>query len=327
MKRFFLILSLSCALLPTGCGQNGHAGPFKADGSDVITEEEVRETTYYKNGVFRTDGRIYSLFHSDDWIFGISGDRMIESSDLTHWLRMGKSAFEADSLQVACSSGLDIARIGDSYVMAYVSPDGSIRTAQSSRIRGPYSGGKVLLGPSEKNGAGLANPSFFCTGDSVWLLWDNPDGINMGRLAWTDRTSAVSDVRRIGAPEFFAPKIIEKYGRYYLLASLRRDKGGIVVGRSNTIGGPYHTSEGTAMTTGGPVTPTIIPNSEFSNLSNSSALITDTKNEDWIIYHARPAMSEKTQTVLMLDKIMWDNGWPVMGKRHASVASQRSPIF
>ena len=68
------------------------------------------------------------------------------------------------------------------------------------------------------------------------------------------------------------------------------------------------------METEGQVVPTVIPNSEFSCISNGSDIITDTNNDDWIIYHAR--------TILAVD-----NGWPVMSKLHASVAAQRQPRF
>ena len=114
---------------------------------------------------------------------------------------------------------------------------------------------------------------------------------------------------------------------YYLWATIREGKGGIAVGRSKQLEGPYYTSDGISMETEGQVVPTVIPNSEFSCISNGSDIITDTNNDDWIIYHARTNLAGELSTVLMLDKIMWDNGWPVMSKLHASVAAQRQPRF
>ena len=82
------------------------------------------------------------------------------------------------------------------------------------------------------------------------------------------------------------------------------------------------------MDTGGQqIVPTVIPNSEFSCIGNGSDIITDSNNDDWIIYHARTNLAGELTTVLMLDKIIWDNGWPVMSKLHASVAAQRQPRF
>lgn len=115
---------------------------------------------------------------------------------------------------------------------------------------------------------------------------------------------------------------------YYLWATIRDRKGGIAVGRSKQLDGPYYTSDGIPMDTGGQqVVPTVIPNSEFSCIGNGSDIITDNNNDDWIIYHARTNLAGELSTVLMLDKIMWDNGWPVMSKLHASVAAQRQPRF
>lgn len=328
MKRSIVILSLSSALLLGGCGHNNREYSFQSAGSDTVFEGKVKETKYYKNGVFKTDGHIYSLFHTEDWVFGISGNRMIESSDLVHWVRMGKSAFDKDDFRVEQTSGLDITPVGEKYLMAYVSSDeenGGICLAEASRIRGPYRGNKILLPHSGKER--LGNPSFFTQEEERWLLWDTPQGIFIGRFEWNETSPSVSGQKLIGSKNFYAPRVVEKEGMYYLWATLRDNKGGLVVGRSENIEGPYITSDGIFMETGGDVTPTIIPNSEFSCISNGSAFITDSNNDNWILYHSRANHAGASQTVLMLDKIMWDNGWPVMGKRHASVASQRCPRF
>lgn len=325
MKHFIITLLFSVALLLTGCGQNGQPATPTPGAADGVAGDEVRETKYYKNGVFKTDGHIYSLFHSDDWILGMSGNRMIESSDLVHWLKMGKKAFNADEFQVTDTTGLDIVKIGDKYLMAYVAVDGSIGIAESSRIRGPYHNSRTLLAKSGKDSYG--NPSFFCEGGCRWLLWDTPQGISIGKFEWNDTDPKITDQKLIGGDGFHAPKIIGKNGMYYLWATIRGAKGGIAVGRSKQLEGPYYTSDGISMETEGQVVPTVIPNSEFSCISNGSDIITDTNNDDWIIYHARTNLAGELSTVLMLDKIMWDNGWPVMSKLHASVAAQRQPRF
>ena len=325
MKHFIITLLFSGALLLTGCGQNGQPATPTPGAADGVAGDEVRETKYYKNGVFKTDGHIYSLFHSDDWILGMSGNRMIESSDLVHWLKMGKKAFNADEFQVTDTTGLDIVKIGDKYLMAYVAVDGSIGIAESSRIRGPYHNSRTLLAKSGKDSYG--NPSFFCEEGCRWLLWDTPQGISIGKFEWNDTGPKITDQKLIGGDGFHAPKIIGKNGMYYLWATIREGKGGIAVGRSKQLEGPYYTSDGISMETEGQVVPTVIPNSEFSCISNGSDIITDTNNDDWIIYHARTNLAGELSTVLMLDKIMWDNGWPVMSKLHASVAAQRQPRF
>lgn len=326
MKHSYITLFLLGALLLTACGHDGHVAASAAGATDAAAGDEVWETKYYKNGVFRTDGQIYSVFHSDDWIFGMSGNRMIESSDLVHWLRMGRKAFSTDEFQVADSSGLDIVRIGDKYVMAYVGTDGSIGIAESLRIRGPYHNSRTLLAQGGKTAYG--NPSFFCEGDTRWLLWDTPQGIAIGKFEWNETAPEVVEQKQIGSNSFRAPKIICKNGMYYLWATIRDSKGGIAVGRSKQLDGPYFTSDGIPMDTGGQqIVPTVIPNSEFSCIGNGSDIITDSNNDDWIIYHARTNLAGELTTVLMLDKIMWDNGWPVMSKLHASVAAQRQPRF
>lgn len=326
MRHRSITLFLSGALLLTGCGQDGHVTTSAGGATDAAAGDEVPETKYYKNGVFRTDGQIYSVFRSDDWILGLSGNRMIESSDLVHWLRMGKKAFSTDEFQVADSSGLDIARIDDRYVMVYVAADGSIGMAESSRIRGPYHNSRTLLAKGADKSYG--NPSFFCQGKSRWLVWDTPQGISIGKFKWDETAPRVMGLKQIGGDGFRAPRIVCRNGMYYLWATIRDSKGGIAVGRSRQLEGPYYTSDGIPMDTGGQqVVPTVIPNSEFSCVGNGSGIITDNNNDDWIIYHARTNLAGELGTVLMLDKIMWDNGWPVMSKLHASVAAQRQPRF
>ncbi len=326
MKRVIITLFLSGALLLGGCWHIGNMNSFQGGGSDALMDEDVRETKYYKNGVFKTDGHIYSVFHSDDWIFGISGNRMIESSDLIHWVKMGKRTFATDDFPVADSSGLDIVRIGEKYLMPYVAPEGGICVAESSRLRGPYSESRALMPPADMKEF-CCNPSFFTAKGLRWLLWDTPHGIYMGKFNWDGDSPAVSEPIIIAASGFSAPRLVEKGGMYYLWTTRRGNQGGLVVGRSKDIEGPYYTSEGIPMKAAEGVTPTILPNSEFTDISHGSGIITDANNEDWILYHACANLNGDRQPVLMLDKIMWDNGWPVMGKYHASVVAQRSPRF
>ena len=253
MKHFIITLLFSGALLLTGCWQNGQPATLTPGGADGVAGDEVRETKYYKNGVFKTDGHIYSLFHSDDWILWMSGNRMIESSDLVHWLKMGKKAFNADEFQVTDTTGLDIVKIGDKYLMAYVAVDGSIGVAESSRIRGPYHNSRTLLAKSGKHSYG--NPSFFCEGECRWLLWDTPQGISIGKFEWNDTDPKITDQKLIGGDGFHAPKIIGKNGMYYLWVTIRGAKGGIAVGRTKQLEGPYYTSDGISMESGGRLCP------------------------------------------------------------------------
>ena len=43
---------------------------------------------------------------------------------------------------------------------------------------------------------------------------------------------------------------------------------------------------------------------------HNSEIVTDKKGNDWIFYHAFEANNAKKGRVLMMDRIIWEDGWP-----------------
>ena len=69
----------------------------------------------------------------------------------------------------------------------------------------------------------------------------------------------------------------------------------------------------------------ISKNEYFVGLGHNSEIVTDDNGTDWIMYHA-VKVSNPDGRVLMLDKIKWKNGWPIVNDGTPSLNSEE-PFF
>lgn len=61
-------------------------------------------------------------------------------------------------------------------------------------------------------------------------------------------------------------------------------------------------------------------NKSFVGTGHNAELITDKANNDWILYHG-VSVSNPHGRVLLLDRVDWRKGWPVVKSSSASTES------
>jgi beta-xylosidase len=124
---------------------------------------------------------------------------------------------------------------------------------------------------------------------------------------------------------------IHKHGNfYYLFASVGSCCEGVnstyttVVGRAGSLFGPYTDKAGKPMLDNNHEI-LIRGNDRFVGTGHNSEIVTDSKGNDWMLYHAVDKQNPKGR-VLMLDQVVWENDWPeVAGSSPAF--EHKAPVF
>ena len=275
-----------------------------------------------------------------------------QSKDLTHWRIVG------DALPVKPSWASDtqdfwaphVIRHGKTYIMYYsAKPNGSderhglcLGIAKASSPTGPFRD----IGHPLQCGSGFVNidPMEFddpATGKHL-LYWGSgfeplkvqelaPDLISFAPgsapkdLVWPSPN-------RSGFPVLVEGSwVIRRGGYYYLFYSGDNCCGpkanyAVMVARSKSATGPFETLE---QVTGKPHNIILEKRGHWIAPGHNS-IVTDRSGRDWIVYHAvdtrrpreDPADELNTRRIMLIDPIVWRNGWPVIegpssGRRNA----------
>lgn len=121
---------------------------------------------------------------------------------------------------------------------------------------------------------------------------------------------------------------ITKHDKYYYLYysgdNCCGDKAhyAVMVARSKNLMGPYESYA----TSNGKSTSVILEKNNSWIAPGHNSIVTDSKNQDWIIYHAIDAKNKDKGRVLLIDKINYVDGWPKIGNNTPSETFQEAPI-
>lgn len=99
--------------------------------------------------------------------------------------------------------------------------------------------------------------------------------------------------------------VIKREDYYYLFYSgddIVVDRYAVGVARSNSPLGPFEKN---------PHNPIMLHNEKFTAPGHNT-IIQDDAGQDWIIYHARDRDNLDLHRIMLMDKIHWVNGWPVI---------------
>ena len=264
------------------------------------------------------------------------------SRDLVHWRTRG------DALPVKprwASKMQDfwaphVQRAGNRYIMYLsVKPNGSddkhglclgVATARSPA--GPFRD----IGHPLKCGPGFVDidPMAFddpATGKRL-LYWGSGfepikvQQLSADRLSFARGSKPIELVHPTGLGGAFpvlieGPWVIRHGGFYYLFYSGDNCCGpkanyAVMVARSRSATGPFETLE---QATGAPHS-IVLAKSARWNAPGHNSIINDAAGNDWIVYHAvdvrrprtEPTDELNTRRVLLIDRIHWRNGWPVI---------------
>ncbi|MFN3389801.1 MAG: family 43 glycosylhydrolase, partial [Allosphingosinicella sp.] len=128
--------------------------------------------------------------------------------------------------------------------------------------------------------------------------------------------------------------VIRRGGYYYLFYSGDNCCGpdahyAAMVARSRSATGPFETMPGAAGVTNG----VILERGGIWVAPGHNAIVADAAGDDWIVYHAvdsrrprsKPADAVNTRRVMLIDRIVWEDGWPRLDGGIPSTGTRPAP--
>src|SRR5690606_30154777 len=96
--------------------------------------------------------------------------------------------------------------------------------------------------------------------------------------------------------------------------------------------GPYLDKNGDDIAVRGKGTLLLKGNDTFVGPGHNAPVITDDAGTDWLMYHGIDKTQGKVSSgasrrMLMLDRITWQDGWPVIAGGTPSTTAQDAPVF
>ena len=262
------------------------------------------------------------------------------SRNLTDWEFIG-TAFTDRSRPTFEEKGSvwapDINKIGDRYVMYYsMSRWGGewtcgIGIAVADRPEGPFEDRGKLFRSNEIGIQNCIDPFYIEDNGKRYLFWGSFHGIYGAEL--TDDGLALkpgAEPVRIAGDAYEGTYIHKRGKHYYLFASTGRCCEGLkstyatVVGRSENLFGPYVDKQGRPMAENRHEV-LIHGNYDFVGPGHNAEIVADDKEQEWILYHAFSRADPKGR-VLMMDRVIWEKGWPRVEGDAPSLKAQ-APVF
>lgn len=265
---------------------------------------------------------------------------VMRSSDLVNWTRVGALFTDETHPQITDQNpaGIwapSINKIGDKYVVYYSQPGKNykhaIGVAVSSVPQGPFKDlGKLI--DSNEQGVDISIDAYlYQENGRNYLFWGSFRSISVLELTEDGTAIKNKDTQKrieVAGGQYEATVLQKRDGWYYLILSTGNySKGGtyrLVAGRSKSIFGPFVDRNGNDMMS---IHHELVlkGDGKFSSPGHCSRIITDDAGQDWILYHAY--RDDMDYRCLMLDRLDWVDGWPVVAGKKPSEASVLKPVF
>jgi arabinan endo-1,5-alpha-L-arabinosidase len=348
---FTMILYLVPFLLSLGCEKNTAPEPPPTDTLTYYTNP-VFTPTFADPTVVKADDQYYYAYATEDYWEG--KDHLVaiaRSTDLVNWTYQG----DAFAVKPAWKEGgiwaPNVFRHDSMYFMFYSlsvwgDSDPGIGLAASKNPGGPFSDkGKFFLS-SEAGVENSIDPFFFedpVSGD-MYIFWGSFHGIFGRQLNYADGVFTFAGNKfQVAGNLFEGSYVYYRDGYYYYFGSCGSCCDGlnssyhVRVGRSQDIRGPYTDPAGQSlmMNTGQPGKLLIrgnVTTGGFAGPGHNAEIMEDKKGNTWFIYHAidkkYPYLNNgATRRPLMIDKLTWYEGWPMIEYSEPSMVKRPVPVL
>lgn len=286
--------------------------------------------------VVRGDDGFFYLYATED----IRNLPIHRSKNLTDWEYVGTAFTDQTRPDFEEKGGIwapDINKIGGKYVLYYsMSAWGGewtcgIGCATADNPAGPFTDHGKMFRSNEIGVKNSIDPFYIEDSGRKYLFWGSFRGIYAVELSDDGLSVKEGEVpRKVAGTAYEGTYIHKKGGYYYLFASIGSCCEGLrstyttVVGRSKDLLGPYVDKEGNRMLDNCHEI-LIHKNDSFVGTGHNSEIVSDKDGNDWMLYHA-VSVENPDGRVLMLDRVDWQGGWPVVAGDVPS-AESRKPCF
>ncbi|MDR2804286.1 MAG: family 43 glycosylhydrolase [Dysgonamonadaceae bacterium] len=337
----------------------------KKDIGDLIwTDPPTTADSLYQNPLFEpdladpsviraADGWFYAYGTQNDWGPGITRIApIVRSKNLVKWEFVAngfttkpswKSSGYIWAPQIVLNSRDGLYYLYYSF-SAWGDSNPGVGVAKSEYPYGPFDDmGKVL--DTQSSGVRNSIDQFYMeTGSGrnrkAYLFWGSFEGI-YGIEMSTDMKTTVGDKFRIAGNGFEGTYIYEMNGKFYFFGSTGNCCEGansqyrLSVAIADNVKGPYKTKDGRDILNNGiEGTPFLRgdKNVGWVGPGHNSEIIQDDKGRFFILYHAidykNPLLPNgATRRPLMMDEVIWKDGWPTIENDVPSSTMKTAPYF
>lgn len=259
------------------------------------------------------------------------------SKDLVNWEFVGTAFTDATRPDFEPEGGIwapDINKIGNKYVLYYsMSVWGGewtcgIGCAIADRPKGPFKDCGMMFRSNGINVQNSIDPFYIEEAGKKYLFWGSFRGIYAIELSEDGLTvKAGATPVQIAGTAYEGTYIHKRGDYYYMFASIGSCCEGLkstyttVVGRSKHLLGPYMNKQGERMLDNRHEI-LIHKNEAFVGAGHNSEIVADEAGNDWILYHA-VSVKNPDGRVLMLDKVSWKDGWPMVTGNTPSISAEK----
>lgn len=321
-------------------------------------QSQQPDTLHYTNPVFepvladptvvKVGDEFYAYGTEDNW--GEEGGYhlvpVIKSKDLVNWEVVGNSMDKKpDWKERGGIWAPDVTQVGDAFYMYYSfstwgDPNPGVGLAISEQPQGPFIDQGKVFDSEEIGVSNSIDPFYIEENGKKFLIWGSFHGLYLTELT-ADGKKPTGEKIQVAGNHLEAAYVYQKDGYYYLFGSAGTCCEGanstykVLVGRSENLEGPYVDQNGKSMLdtdSGTLVVGTNASDNGYAGPGHNAEIIVDSEGEDWLLYHGmakqQPKLNNGTnRRVLLLDKIIWTNGWPKIAGQEPSTSKQKSPVF
>ncbi|MDX2356895.1 family 43 glycosylhydrolase [Dietzia sp. PP-33] len=295
------------------------------------------------------DGAFHVYASSDDWSDG-AGYRLIphfRSFDLVEWEYVG-DAFTTRPTWASAGSFLwapDV-HVTDAGAVMYYTTGGQapcIGMATAPGIEGPWTHGAapiVCFGADEPyQDLDPMDPEVVWTEGGPVMLMGNFEGIHAVPMNAAG-TALDGDPVLVAGTGVEAPAVVSREGTTHLFTSAglccdgERSQYRVLGGRADDVMGPYTDRQRRPLVQGpdAPLPGDVILEGDDDWVGPGHVdVTTDDAGQDWMLYHAAPRGSAVLpgglqRRYMMLDRLDWIDGWPVVGDGTPSSTRPADPV-
>lgn len=313
---------------PDVCSTDGSTTPSTGAGS----------VGAFKNPVYSGSAPDPSVVMGDDGKFHVfaTGNVHLTSTDMVSWKKVsnGWNLKGAPNDAGGDKWAPDVIKLGSKWVLTYTIPTGTpenpgggppkIGYAIADSVNGPFNFKNKLNLPYTYS---IDSHLFQDDGGKIWLFWGG-GAINVIEVTFDGNTLKVKGSSKqlltkggVGSTATIEGAWVSKHdGWYYLTYSqghYKRSNGPpeyrVLVARSKTVNGNY--------TPDNSMKP-ILEGKGDIHYPGHHSIITDASGTDWIVYHGYYKNEQNTRS-LMIDKISYQNGWPIVNNGDGPSSSQQ----
>ncbi len=312
----------SCTMKSSGAAHHGQL-PHRPTYVNPVFAHDAPDPT-----ILRAPDGTYYAYTTQSIYLELLEIPILQSSDLVHW-RQVADAFPTPPSWVNGGPAGDmwaphILYWQGHYLLYFAARrldggDMAVGLGVSASPRGPF---RDLGHPILTKSAGQADytaidPFVLADRGRLYLYWGSDNQpIRVARLSTDGRRVEGKAVDLINpVPEHHGDYgglvegawVLPHGGYYYLMYSVgdccsQNANYSVYVARSRSPLGPFDP---------GPTNPILHGNSHFWAVGHN-ATVQDAGGQDWIVYHARLRSSPSDDRNLMLDRIIWKKGWPMV---------------